>query len=168
MPFGLLAKGRAGPAWPPTPPPTNTGLGLYWRLRSALLSLWRRRVSQAHRRTERAGCSRRSAGIGDDTTTARARRNRNSRFRPNNTSGIDQVGVLATSSFSHGGVVCVRSRLIPRAVSNCSLSGIVGQSGANGGDFSPLGPIWVARKKISFSWCAQIEPSEAARSIQLD
>jgi len=38
--WAFSLRGELGPAWPPTPPPTNTGLGLYWRLRSALLSLW--------------------------------------------------------------------------------------------------------------------------------
>jgi len=39
--WAFSLRGELGPAWwPPTPPPTNAGLGLYWRLRSALLSLW--------------------------------------------------------------------------------------------------------------------------------
>ena len=39
--WAFSLQGRMGPAWwPPTRPPTGEGLGLYWRLRSALLSLW--------------------------------------------------------------------------------------------------------------------------------
>jgi len=39
--WAFSLKGQVGPAWwPPTPPPTGLGLGLYWRIRDALLSLW--------------------------------------------------------------------------------------------------------------------------------
>jgi quinohemoprotein ethanol dehydrogenase len=39
--WAFSLKGQVGPAWwPPTPPPTGLGLGLYWRLRDALRSLW--------------------------------------------------------------------------------------------------------------------------------
>ena len=39
--WSFSLKGELGPAWwPPTPPPTGLDLGLYWRIRSALLSIW--------------------------------------------------------------------------------------------------------------------------------
>jgi quinohemoprotein ethanol dehydrogenase len=39
--WAFSLKGQLGPAWwPPTLPPTGLGLGLYWRIRSALLSIW--------------------------------------------------------------------------------------------------------------------------------
>ncbi|MBV8133123.1 MAG: PQQ-binding-like beta-propeller repeat protein [Alphaproteobacteria bacterium] len=39
--WSFSLKGELGPAWwPPTPPPTGLNLGLYWRIRSALLSIW--------------------------------------------------------------------------------------------------------------------------------
>jgi alcohol dehydrogenase (cytochrome c) len=39
--WAFSLKGQVGPAWwPPTPPPTGLGLGFYWRIRAALLSLW--------------------------------------------------------------------------------------------------------------------------------
>ena len=39
--WSFSLKGTVGPAWwPPTPPPTGLGLGLYWRIRSALSFLW--------------------------------------------------------------------------------------------------------------------------------
>jgi len=38
--WAFSLKGQVGPAWwPPTPPPTGLGLGLYWRIRSAILSM---------------------------------------------------------------------------------------------------------------------------------
>jgi len=39
--WSFSLKGELGPAWwPPTLPPTGLDLGLYWRIRSALLSIW--------------------------------------------------------------------------------------------------------------------------------
>jgi alcohol dehydrogenase (cytochrome c) len=39
--WSFSLKGELGSAWwPPTPPPTGMGLGLYWRVRSALSFLW--------------------------------------------------------------------------------------------------------------------------------
>src|SRR5271156_315891 len=39
--WAFSLKGQVGPAWwQPTLPPTGLGLGLYWRIRDALLSLW--------------------------------------------------------------------------------------------------------------------------------
>jgi alcohol dehydrogenase (cytochrome c) len=39
--WAFSLKGQVGPAWwPPTPPPTGLSLGLYWRIRSAILFLW--------------------------------------------------------------------------------------------------------------------------------
>jgi len=39
--WSFSLNGTVGPAWwPPTPPPTGLGLGLYWRIRSALSSIW--------------------------------------------------------------------------------------------------------------------------------
>ena len=39
--WAFSLKGQLGQAWwPPTPPPTGTAFGLYWRIRAALLSLW--------------------------------------------------------------------------------------------------------------------------------
>jgi quinohemoprotein ethanol dehydrogenase len=39
--WAFSLKGQLGPAWwSPTPPPTGLDLGLYWRIRSAILSIW--------------------------------------------------------------------------------------------------------------------------------
>src|SRR5208282_5677771 len=39
--WAFSLKGQVGPAWwPPTPPPTGLGVGLYWRIRSWLSSIW--------------------------------------------------------------------------------------------------------------------------------
>jgi alcohol dehydrogenase (cytochrome c) len=39
--WSFSLKGELGPAWwPPTPPPTGMAAGLYWRIRSALESVW--------------------------------------------------------------------------------------------------------------------------------
>ena len=47
--WAFSLKGQVGPAWwPPTPPPTGLDLGLYWRIRSALLSMWPGNTSEGH------------------------------------------------------------------------------------------------------------------------
>jgi outer membrane protein assembly factor BamB len=47
--WAFSLKGQVGPAWwPPTPPPTGLDLGLYWRIRSALLSMWPGHTSEGH------------------------------------------------------------------------------------------------------------------------
>jgi len=47
--WAFSLKGQVGPAWwPPTPPPTGLGLGLYWRIRSALSSIWPGTGQQGH------------------------------------------------------------------------------------------------------------------------
>ena len=47
--WAFSLRGRVGPTWwPPTPPPTGLGLGLYWRIRSALLSIWPGNGQQEH------------------------------------------------------------------------------------------------------------------------
>jgi outer membrane protein assembly factor BamB len=39
--WSFSLKGAVGPAWwPPTPPPTGLSLGLFWRIRAAVLSIW--------------------------------------------------------------------------------------------------------------------------------
>jgi len=47
--WSFSLRGELGPAWwSPTPPPTGLGLGLYWRIRSALLSIWPGNRSEGH------------------------------------------------------------------------------------------------------------------------
>jgi len=47
--WAFSLKGELGPAWwPPTPPPTGLGLGLYWRIRSALSFLWPGNQQERH------------------------------------------------------------------------------------------------------------------------
>jgi quinohemoprotein ethanol dehydrogenase len=47
--WSFSLKGELGPAWwPPTPPPTGLDLGLYWRIRSALLSIWPGNEPEGH------------------------------------------------------------------------------------------------------------------------
>jgi quinohemoprotein ethanol dehydrogenase len=47
--WAFSLKGELGPAWwPPTPPPTGLDLGLYWRIRSALLSIWPGNGTERH------------------------------------------------------------------------------------------------------------------------
>jgi len=47
--WAFSLNGQVGPAWwPPTPPPTGLGLGLYWRIRSALSSIWPGNGQQGH------------------------------------------------------------------------------------------------------------------------
>ena len=47
--WAFSLKGELGPAWwPPTLPPTGLGLGLYWRIRSALSFLWPGNSQERH------------------------------------------------------------------------------------------------------------------------